>query len=379
MLFICLGISAVFLVVANAVAFAYKGAGGVGRASLCGVAGVVGFALCAGPVVLPLNALLVAAVGAVCWRLQARRRWFLASSVFATVVAYVLIVLPELWAWDQLKPDYPLESLAGRLAFENRTPSTPTPRSTEALSSSTAERLTTLESRMWQAEQNYDSFVRTRSLELLHAGMVRQFIDSPGFGVGRMMGRTNPFRLRRERQTGPLPPTPQPTPPYTPADLAPAPVQVAPGFDFLMAHDDNTLDFLNPVDFGYIRDRDHVAGFRPHQFHDNPKAPPRWRVTRLELVGLLKYDEPEVYLSADLPRMDELSQAPARPPDAFEREALVKLRDGEDLVVQEALRQMRMLGSIRAAYQCLRCHDVRRGELLGAFSYRLSPEEPPAP
>jgi hypothetical protein len=31
-----------------------------------------------------------------------------------------------------------------------------------------------------------------------------------------------------------------------------------------------------------------------------------------------------------------------------------------------------MLGSLRAAKQCLDCHNVQRGELLGAFSYRLT-------
>jgi len=32
---------------------------------------------------------------------------------------------------------------------------------------------------------------------------------------------------------------------------------------------------------------------------------------------------------------------------------------------------MRMFGSLRAAQQCVRRHDVDRGELLGAFSYKL--------
>ena len=76
--------------------------------------------------------------------------------------------------------------------------------------------------------------------------------------------------------------------------------------------------------------------------------------------------------------MDELSEAAARPLDGFEREALAKLRRGEDLIVQEAPQQMRMLGSIRAVHQCLDCHSVQRGELLGAFSYRLASDESPA-
>jgi hypothetical protein len=30
-----------------------------------------------------------------------------------------------------------------------------------------------------------------------------------------------------------------------------------------------------------------------------------------------------------------------------------------------------MFGAVRAAKQCLKCHFVQRGELLGAFSYVL--------
>jgi len=30
-----------------------------------------------------------------------------------------------------------------------------------------------------------------------------------------------------------------------------------------------------------------------------------------------------------------------------------------------------MLGSLRAAKQCLECHTAKRGDLLGAFSYVL--------
>ena len=34
--------------------------------------------------------------------------------------------------------------------------------------------------------------------------------------------------------------------------------------------------------------------------------------------------------------------------------------------------EYQMLGSLRAAKPCLDCHNVQRGELLGAFSYRLT-------
>jgi hypothetical protein len=56
----------------------------------------------------------------------------------------------------------------------------------------------------------------------------------------------------------------------------------------------------------------------------------------------------------------------------FEASALEKLRSDEDLVVQSEGENYQMLGSLRAAKQCLDCHNVQRGELLGAFSYRLT-------
>jgi hypothetical protein len=369
MLFVSLAFSAVFLVIVNGIALLHRKQG-VGRASLLSLAGIFALFFCTMTQLLPLNAVLVAVVGAVCWAVNARPRWFLASSLGATVAAYAIVALPDLWAWDRLKKDYPLESLAQRLAYEDRPKMAPAP-ADDASGSPAAARLAHLEARVKKEEEQFSSFVRTQSLERLHAGVVQQFIDSPGFGVGRMIHRPAPFRLERERQEES--PIPQPIPAYPPADLAPAPLRLASELDLLTAHEDNTVDFLNPVGFGYVQDREHVAGFRPHQFRNQPQAPQRWRVGRLELVGLRKYAEPVVYQSANFPRMDELSQAPTRPLDAFEKEALARLRRGEDLMVQEASQQMRILGSIRAVPQCRSCHRVQGGELLGAFSYQLSP------
>jgi hypothetical protein len=88
-------------------------------------------------------------------------------------------------------------------------------------------------------------------------------------------------------------------------------------------------------------------------------------------VGLLFHNEPVVYVSENLPRMDELRGAPTRPLDGFEATALEKLRSGEDLLVAEAPNGVRMLGAIRSLKQCGTCHGSTRGTLLGAFSYTL--------
>jgi hypothetical protein len=100
----------------------------------------------------------------------------------------------------------------------------------------------------------------------------------------------------------------------------------------------------------------------------------RWEVARLDLVSLFKHAEPVAYVSEELPRMDQLRKAPTRPLDELEKTMLVELQQGEDLQVLLAGDRIRMMGSIRAAKQCRDCHEVQRGELLGAFSYKLRRE-----
>ena len=81
--------------------------------------------------------------------------------------------------------------------------------------------------------------------------------------------------------------------------------------------------------------------------------------------------EPVAYRSEHLPRMDELRDAPTRPLNTFEQQALAELRRGQDIEIGTTPDRIRLLGSIRAVKHCLSCHDVERGELLGAFSYTL--------
>jgi len=73
-----------------------------------------------------------------------------------------------------------------------------------------------------------------------------------------------------------------------------------------------------------------------------------------------------------LPRMDLLRKAELRPLDTFEASGVVRLRQGQTLVVsEEGLFRLRLLGAIRATAGCVDCHGCERGELLGAFSYVL--------
>jgi hypothetical protein len=79
-------------------------------------------------------------------------------------------------------------------------------------------------------------------------------------------------------------------------------------------------------------------------------------------------------MTPNLPQMAEAQNAPKRPLDRFELEGLKALQEGEDLYYRGSDEKARMIGSIRAVEQCLKCHGGSRGDLLGAFSYGLRRE-----
>jgi hypothetical protein len=137
-------------------------------------------------------------------------------------------------------------------------------------------------------------------------------------------------------------------------------------------HEASLDGFLWPRTFGYVKDRRHVAGFIAHQF---THVPDRWndpKLQTLDLIGLLLHDEPVAYVSADLPNMDELRQAPTRPLNRIEAVGLASLQQGEDFFIQQKGDTTWMIGSIRSTKQCIACHGGQRGDLLGAFSYTLA-------
>jgi hypothetical protein len=77
--------------------------------------------------------------------------------------------------------------------------------------------------------------------------------------------------------------------------------------------------------------------------------------------------------------MTELNQAKTRELSGFERKALQTLNDGEELAVDARLNRIHLLGAVRATKQCIECHEVNRGDLLGAFSYELRRDPPVKP
>lgn len=165
-----------------------------------------------------------------------------------------------------------------------------------------------------------------------------------------------------------------------------SPTESTLGVDYTPWHRQNLLNFVDPTTLGFVDwdwnaqrpDLTRVVGFRPHAFGSLPELPRssgdasnQWQIVSLSLMSLLKHRPAAIYVSENLPNMNELTGVPTRPLDQFEADALDTLKEGEELVVKGSSEHLRMLGSIRAAVQCQECHQVERGTLLGAFSYRL--------
>jgi hypothetical protein len=332
-----------------------------------------------------LNVVLVGLAGIVAGLGQMHMRWYYVSCLVVTVASYGV---GAIFAVEHVREEanlYPYESLEERLSYEQHSHELPqrlgliSPGETGAFFDE--DRLAEVEDALKRDEfhprSGYGSDRRTEALEVIHEHHVRQFINSPSFGVGRMSGQG--WRAR---------PSPQDTLPMSLLDQHYSPTrngnhvqqpdeqnpESALGW---LLHRDCVADFLSPSRFGYVKDRSHVTGFQWHQFnhtHDFPQdeaMPQQYRLRRLELVSLLKHEQPGAYVTENLPRMDELSDVPIRPLDDFERDNLRGLWHGDDLAVIEMAQTVRVLGAIRAGKQCLSCHEAKRGDLLGAFSYHL--------
>ncbi len=372
MLYVSLILAAVLLASTNGIAYGARSPGGkIVGVCLVFLLGLPFLGLILQPVVI-LAAFLPVAV--IVRKESARRGRFLRLSLGVTLVAFglaTLLALDDARRYERLRAAYPFESMEGRVPA-------PRPESrAKSLSPDALSRLDDLE------RVGGSGGLRSWRLQRLHAAAVDLFINSYGFGVGRLgIGNPTEANLTADPQKGsdPRQPGPRPSPARSPGEWTSLTAEAeAPLFAL---HRQGLFDFVNPASFGYVKDRRHVAGFQPHRVSGVPEVPRRWRVRTLDLVGLLLHDEPRVYVSEKLPRMDELRGAPTRPLDPFEAQALKAILGGDDLVVVRDGDVVRMLGSIRSTRQCIACHAGERGDLLGAFSYTLRHDEekaaPPA-
>ncbi|WP_088259359.1 hypothetical protein [Fimbriiglobus ruber] len=299
------------------------------------------------------------------------KRLYLAGTFVVMIAAWAVVLFyaveKQNWYADA-RGRFPLESLADRLppSASRYAPSKP----------DDEKRLENLES-----DALLHSFQREYALRQLHENQVNLFVNSPGFGVMRVsLGPSLESLEKWHRTDTPVTmpgvlasPARGQSPEVIPASPArgQSPEVIPADLDEL--HFWGVVDFVHSGGFGYIRDRGHVAGFEPHGMSRIPD-PSRlgWTVGTVELIGLLR-ETPVVYVSPNLPRMSELRAAPTRPLDPFETNGVAALIAGKDIVTEPTESGARMVGSIRAAKQCLACHEGSRGDLLGAFSYSLNP------
>ena len=294
-----------------------------------------------------------------------RPRRFLAISLAATLVAYGIGTLLSVRDFESLKRRFPLESMEARLPI-------PAKAEPARLSAESLEDLAVLDA-------NFPEYSwRNDLLRQLHENSVDLFLAQSGFGVSRMMtGLDGAFRVRRGRE----PELPEPELPEPKSlDALSTGVQEIP-MSAIKAEEMPGLALLHRTrvpaffesgrQFGYVRDRKHVAGFLPHGFQLGYEDEEKPQARSIELVGLVVHPEPVVYRTGGLPTMANLPKIPTRPLDAFETKGLAELTSGSRLFVRQTPTGLRMLGPIRATKQCTECHGCERGRLLGAFSYAI--------
>ncbi|MGE3242298.1 MAG: hypothetical protein AB7I57_14580 [Pirellulales bacterium] len=307
----------------------------------------------------------VASIGlAIC---RVRTKTFLLGLAFTAAGLYALAIgnsMERIQALTALRAKYPFQSLEQRLAFErdlsHRAAATNQP---IVLTPAVEQRLGEFEER----RGHFAYFDRAWSLQELHEYATLQFARAAGFGIARMG-----YIYTEDIDLPPTAPLALPVPLDRISERPSA-------LDLLPVHAELLFDFGDRNRTGYVRSRREVSGFEPHQVTKRPTMPTdedpptHWQVNRLELVSLLRHDTPRVYTAPELPAMDQLADVPHRELNRFELASLPKLESDEDLVVDQQPSRIQMLGAIRAATSCLDCHDCQRGQLLGAFSYELSP------
>ncbi len=312
---------------------------------------------------------------------------FVASSVAATLAFTALIGVMNQRKWAAVRREYPLESLAERVTFAKyRGDGGNLP--VDAFHEHKQAAACQLGGIMVREDLENEvgtapSSPLARALAYAHARNVRQFIDAPSFGVGRMTGSWQEFSTPSDSGRDLYVNLRLDAPISTPGEATwqidvPTPEPRLNALELGLSLRDSLGDFVNRRNRGWAKQFREAAGFQLRGLSQMPQpraaahdAEERWQTTRLELASLLKHKPPMVYVSDRLPRMDALNTAAVRPLDAFERRGIAKLAQGEPLVADAGVNRLRTLGSIFARKQCQQCHHVGEGELLGAFSYEF--------
>ena len=297
------------------------------------------------------------------------RKWSTGRfSVVATVIVMAMILVAGVRGINQAEDArrrFPFTSLVERLKPAAAIPTEP-PLLTKSGEAALERSELIFENGMKGFTNGYH--FRRASLEMVHASQVWNFVSSEGFGIGRMLAPTirgaRLAELRTWRQPVALETGDAGSTGDRPDLWLPLKGENAPWKALNKLHENLSFDFAEPVSFGWVRDLEHVTGFRPHavahfdrhrvtfghkaEDEMSAKHEAGWKLERVELVSLLRSAEPGVYVSKDLPRMDQLSEVKRRPLDGFETVALRALRNGEPLVIRSQGGQVKMMGAVRA-------------------------------
>lgn len=335
------------------------------------------FLLCASPfgsAALLLNILLLVIAGVVFAFRRFRPKTVAIVAMTCMLVSFVAAVQAgneSVRHLTDLRREYPIVSLASRLEYERHSKTASTAESPIKLAAPVDVNLIEFES------QFDDRSYRLWQLEQIHDRRYEVFIRSTGFGIARM-DRPSSESLRIEPLRE-IDPTDADEERSGRGDWTWSEIEsIGPPDELQKLHTVSRRDFFSLKSLGFvIQPVAQVVGFSEHGFRHVPTAKledrDSWTIERLELVSLLKHDQPRVYVLDHLPRMDQLSgnEVSTRALDDFENAALPRLQTNEDVITEEIDGKTRMLGSLRAASQCLECHNVQRGALLGAFTYVL--------
>ncbi len=357
---------------------------------------------------IPVFLLLIVAATAA-RRIKLSPRWFAAwcgGVVLATFGTMMVFYIPIYHEHQRLLAKYPVVNLAPRLSYETALASSNrgnlvTVKQSGFINASPSgpadpEALNDLETKIEMSKYYGRGRYRDRALRAMsqiHLSFVEDFVDQPGFGFSRIPTMTV---LREHHLAVPeIVPIPQPSTPRSLPVLSPG---ETPNDDFAQADRSSrpgtatTLEGTIPLPefnalqvanfasadmYGLVIEKRQVRGFLSHAFRkapdelNLPEEEIRWKLAQLQLVSLLRHQPSAAYISENLPAMDELQAAPTRPLDEFEAQAIARIRNGEEVVVETNRNDKRMVGSIRAAKHCMECHQVARGDLLGAFTYRF--------
>ncbi len=162
---------------------------------------------------------------------------------------------------------------------------------------------------------------------------------------------------------------------WSPGDLE-RPETTKPGKDLVDIHAGSVRDFLSPAAIPPKNQPVGIVTLVAVKEAGPKEKVKNWEAKSVDLVGLLKHDQPIVYISEGIPDMDELKKLPTRPLDLFEMLGLESLQKGEELFSRSQDGVVRLLGAVRAKTDCLSCHTTKKeGDLLGAFSYTLREAE----